>query len=77
MPFDRFLTYSLERARPVRMLLAGETLRCVNLTVVAMDDSGITALRAGRKTPVTLSYDQILAVSYARGDDGDTVKDLY
>ena len=73
----RFLSYSLERNRPVRVLLAGQALRYVNLRVLAMDESGFTALKAGRKTPLTFRYDDILAVTYARGDDGDTVRDMF
>ena len=77
MPFLRFLTYSMDRNRPVRVLLTGDRLRYVNLTVLSMEEAEITALKAGRKTPLRIPYDAILAVSYARGDDGDTTKDLF
>ena len=77
MPYDRFLTYSLDRNRPVRVLLNGERLRYVNLTVLDIGETEITALKAGRKTPVRIPCEAILAVSYARGDDGDTTKDIF
>lgn len=77
MPFYRFLTYSMNRNRPVRVLLSGEKLHYVNLTVLSLEEQQMTALKAGRKTPMTVRYDDILAVSYARGDDGDTTKDVF
>lgn len=75
MAFDRFLTYSLRHNRPVRVLMedAG-ALRYVNLTVIALEDTAFAALRAGRKNPLVIPYERVLAVSYARGDDGDTLK---
>ncbi len=77
MEYNRFLTYSMQRVRPVKVLLDGDKLKYQNLTVTAMDDEGITALKAGRKSTLYIPYNQILAVSYARGDDGDTIKDIY
>lgn len=77
MPFLRFLSYSMDRNRPVRVLLGGDRLRYVNLTVLSMEESEMTALKPGQKTPLKIPYDDILAVSYARGDDGDTTKDLF
>ena len=74
MESDRFLRYSLRHNRPVRVLVQEETMRYINLTVIALSEEGFSYRRAGRRTPGTLRYDQVLAVSYARGDDGDTLK---
>ena len=77
MPFLRFLSYSLDHNRPVRILLDDRPLRYVNLTVIGMDQEGFLALKHGRKSPLVIRYDQVLAVSYARGDDGNSIKDSY
>ena len=77
MLYQRFLIYSMRTNRPVRVLMNDERMRYVNLTVLSMDKENFLALKPGRKTPVTIPYDQILAVSYARGDNGDTTKDLF
>ena len=74
MDYKRFLYYSLRHARPVRCLVQEDKLRYVNLTVIQLNDEDFICLRSGRKKPFTLRYDQVLAVSYARGDDGDTLK---
>ena len=77
MPFLRFLTYSLLNHRPVRVLLSEPKMMYANLTVILMEDDHFVALKAGRKAPVVIPYDQVLAVSYARGDDGDTMKRFF
>ena len=77
MLYQRFLIYSMRTNRPVRVLMNDERMRYVNLTVLSMDEESFLALKPGRKTPVTSPYDQILAVSYARGDNGDTTKDPF
>ena len=77
MAFERFLIYSLTNNRPVRVLLSGTEMKYLNLTVISMDDDSFTGLKPGRKTPLTIPYEQVLAVSYARGDSGDTTKTLF
>ena len=77
MLYKRFLIYSLRSNQPVRVLLNGEHMRYVNYTVISIDEESFIGLRPGRKTPDTVPYDQILAVSYARGDNGDTSKELF
>ena len=77
MLYERFLIYSMRSNRPVRVLLNGDRMRYVNYTVLSIDDNSFIGLRPGRKSPVTVPYDQILAVSYARGDNGDTSKELF
>ena len=77
MLFERFLLYSLRLNKPVRVLLYDEKLRYMNLTVISMSEEGILALKSSGKKPVPISYNQILAVSYVRGDSGDTSKELF
>ena len=69
----RFLLYSLDHNRPVKVLLA-DTMKYKNITVITLDENEVGFLAAGRKTPQTMPLDQILSASYARGDDGDTLK---
>lgn len=70
---ERFLVYSRDHEKPVKILLA-EGLRCQNIRVISLEDGQVTFLTGRRKTPVTVPLDAILSVSYARGDDGDTLK---
>ncbi len=77
MLYMRFLIYSLRTNRPVRVLLTGDKMKYVNLTVLEINDESFVGLKAGRKTPVTVPFNQILAVSYARGDNGDTSKEFF
>ena len=73
--YERFLLYSLRHNRPVKVLTQqDEALRYVTMTVIAMDNCRITYMTAQRKTPLTMPIQNILAASYARGDDGDTLK---
>lgn len=69
----RFLAYSLAHNRPVKVLLA-DTMKYCNITVIALGEKEVSFLTARRKTPVTLPLRDILSASYARGDDGDTLK---
>ncbi len=77
MLYMRFLIYSLRTNRPVRVLLTGDKMKYVNLTVLEINDESFIGMKAGRKTPVTVPFNQILAVSYARGDNGDTSKEFF
>ena len=72
---DRFLRYSLEHGRKITLMVTDERgIRRMNVTVTAMDVSTVTytAGRAGK--PETLARDSILSAAYARGDEGDTLK---
>lgn len=69
----RFLAYSLAHNRPVKVLLA-DTMKYCNITVIALGEEEVSFLTARRKAPVTLPLRDILSASYARGDDGDTLK---
>ena len=69
----RFLQYSLEHNRPVKVLFA-DTMKYKNITVVLLEGDTVAYLTAGRKTALTAQIGDILSASYARGDDGDTLK---
>lgn len=69
----RFLRYSLAHGRPVKALFA-DTMKYRNITVTALDDIQVTYTVAGKKKPLTVPIGGILSASYARGDDGDTLK---
>ena len=69
----RFLLYSLRHGCPVKALFAG-TMKYQNIRVDSLDEDRVTYHTANRKTPVTVELNDILSVSYARGDDGDTLK---
>ena len=69
----RFLAYSLAHGRPVKALFAS-SMRYRNITVTALSDEEVTFTVAGKKTPLTCPLSDLLSVSYARGDDGDTLQ---
>ena len=69
----RFLAYSLAHNKPVKVLLADE-MKFKNITVIDLQEDQVACLVSGRKKPLVLSLSQILSASYARGDDGDTLK---
>ena len=69
----RFLQYSLDHRRPVRVLFAS-SMKYRNITVVLLEGDAVTYLTAGRKTPLRADIGDILSASYARGDDGDTLR---
>ena len=69
----RFLLYSLHHDCPVKALFA-DTMQYKNIRVMALEGDEVTYRLSGRKNPVTSSIDAFLTVSYARGDDGDTLK---
>lgn len=70
---ERFLQYSLAHNRPIRVVEA-DGLKCRNITVIALEGQQVTYLTARRKTPETRPVSAFLSASYARGDDGDTLK---
>lgn len=71
----RFLRYSLDHNKPVRVLFA-DTMKYKNITVVLLEGDRVSYLTAGRKRPLTTETDNILSASYARGDDGDTLRHM-
>lgn len=71
---DRFLRYSLRHNRPVKALLVLDTLRYETLTVINLSDTELSYITARKKTPCTIPLSAVLAVGYARGDDGDSLE---
>ena len=69
---ERFLRYSLEKGRKIRMvlLLNGELVQ-KTAAVAAVEAGQVTLLLSGKKTPVTLPMTDILSCDYARGDHGE------
>ena len=70
---ERYLRYSLNHNRPVRVLLA-DTLKYQTITVIALDEAQVSFLTGRRKSPRTLPLSAFLSAAYARGDDGDTLQ---
>ncbi len=72
---ERFLRYSLERGRPIKvMLLRDGQPWSGNITVLSLNEDQFTYTTArNKKTPQTMRTDDLLSASYARGDDGDTL----
>lgn len=73
----RFLEYSLRHGRKVRVILTdGEKgLTVKNILVCGLTRDSVSYLSAAnKKKPVTIPLNRVLSASYARGDDGDTLK---
>lgn len=74
---QRFLEYSLRRQRPVKLVwLTDEgVIQSGNLTVTRLGSDEFEYLSAkNRKKPQTMQIECLLSAAYARGDDGDTMK---
>jgi len=72
---ERFLRYSLEHGRPIALMISDEKgLRRINLTVSALDEEYISYTSSRSKKERTLPRACILSAAYARGDEGDTLK---
>lgn len=69
----RFFRYSLDHARPIRVWMEGEK-KYQNITVIALEEDQVHFITARKKTPQTMPAAAFLSASYARGDDGDTLK---
>ena len=68
---DRFLRYSLEKGRKIRVvLLLHNELKQKTALVVELQPETVTLLM-GAKTRVTLPIKDILSCDYARGDHGE------
>lgn len=72
----RFLEYSLRYRRPIKAVwLEGDQIMTGSLTVTALrDDSFTYTAGRGKKTPREMPLGDLLSASYARGDDGDSMK---
>lgn len=72
---DRFLLYSLEhRKKIVLMVMDEKGIRRINATVTAIGDEAVEYITARSDKKQTVLFADILSASYARGDDGDTLK---
>ena len=72
---DRFLLYSLERQKKIALMVMDEKgVRRLNVTVVAIGDEAVEYVSGRSDKRKTIALDDILSASYARGDDGDTLK---
>lgn len=72
---DRFLRYSLEHGRKIAVIVQDENgIRRMNITVARADADTVYYTAARGKKEKALPREQILAANYARGDDGDTMK---
>lgn len=74
----RFLQYSLRHQRPIKAVWTqGEDIVSRNLTVVALGEDSFFYLSArNKKTPLELPIQDLLSCCYARGDSGDTLKNM-
>jgi hypothetical protein len=69
---DRFLRYSLEKGRKIRvMLLLDGQMTQKTATVTALDESAVALRFGAKKTSVTVPIQAILSCDYARGDHGE------
>ena len=72
---DRFLRYSLEHGRKIALMIQDEKgIRRVNIIVTGMDAGTVYYVTARSRTEKALERGCILSAAYARGDDGDTMK---
>ena len=73
---QRFLAYSLRHKRPIKIIVMDTRgTRSMNVTVQAYDDHSVSYLSAkNKKVPRHITRDDLLAATYARGDDGDSLK---
>ncbi len=72
----RFLEYSLRHRRPVKLVWVAEgEIKAGNVTVLRLGDEDFDYLTArGKKKALTMGISGVLSASYARGDDGNTMK---
>lgn len=69
---DRFLRYAAQKGKKLRVVyLYGGQLQQKTAAVLAYDERQVTLSLAGRKTPLVLAREDLLACDYARGDSGE------
>lgn len=69
---NRFLKYSLEKQRRIRMMLTLDDVLCQkSVTVLSLTDAQATLRLSAKKAPVTVNLSDILSCDYARGDHGE------
>lgn len=72
---ERFLRYSIERGRKIKVMRQTEdgSIKHENLTALSVADGKLVYLTSRKKTAQEMPLSSILAASYARGDEGDTL----
>ncbi|MBO4377947.1 MAG: hypothetical protein J5889_03230 [Clostridia bacterium] len=72
---ERFLRYSLERSQKISMIAEIDgVMKKMTVTIVRMDENEISYVTSRSTKEKTLDRASILSASYARGDEGDTLK---
>lgn len=72
---ERFLLYSLERHRKILLMVMDEKgIRRLNVTVTNIGDEAVEYVSGKSEKRKSIPLGDILSASYARGDDGDTLK---
>ena len=65
----RFLRYSLERGRAIRLMyMDGEGMKQVSATVTELTEEQVTFTTLRPKKNVTLALEQLLSADYRKGD---------
>ncbi|MBQ8654755.1 MAG: hypothetical protein IJ507_07425 [Clostridia bacterium] len=69
---ERFLRYSLERGRAIRLMYQEEDgrMRQVNAQVTGYGDGTVTFATLRPKREITLKTQQLLSADYRKGDEG-------
>ncbi len=68
---ERFLRYSLERGRAIRLMYQdGERIRQATAQVTAIEGDTVTLATLRPRGTVTLPMAQVLSADYRRGDEG-------
>ncbi|MDD4080510.1 MAG: hypothetical protein PHP02_03725 [Eubacteriales bacterium] len=71
----RFLEYSLRYHRPIKaMWLEEGKMVSGNITVTVIEVNTFSFIGSRKKTPREMPIADVLSAAYARGDDGDTLK---
>ena len=69
---ERFLRYSLEKGRKIRVLFVTDgQMQQKTVLVLALQDQQATLGLAAKKKPLTIPIADILSCDYARGDHGE------
>ncbi len=69
---ERFLRYSLEKGRRIRVvLMRGGQLTQTPASVTALQGETATLLLRAGSPPITVPLSDILSCDYARGDHGE------
>lgn len=72
---DRFLLYSLEHHKKIVLMVMDEKgIRRLNVTVTSIGDEAVEYTTGRSEKKKSIAFADILSASYARGDDGDTLK---